>query len=411
MKMVSVRTKKGNRPLRILYVDGPGNVLGTFRKWREGRHDSNEVSFAFSEEFYSLAKDLNAEAIVVATHDEPGSIKDGNLTVLHHPVPSRARGGIAYHLGEIGFALWLIRTAVRSKVDVLIIADRIHWFALWPARLFGIRIVAMLHNALWPCGFQPTSRAFRVVSALNGIFWRTSVESTLCISPEVERQYSLVMGFTEPAYQVRPQYFPEVFANIPPTSPIGGVLCCFFAGRVARGKGAFDLIKIAEQLQVERPGEFHFEIAGDGTDLEEMRSTIVASGLQESFRMLGQLQMDDMARAYGRSQVVIVPTNATFTEGMNRVCIEAILAHRPVVTSRACPAIEVLGDAVLEVPVGDIGAYCRALLALKDDPDLYQRLSRATEKYVAPFFDRSQGYRACLHRAIAGLPPGAPLPT
>ena len=76
--------------------------------------------------------------------------------------------------------------------------------------------------------------------------------------------------------------------------------------------------------------------------------------------MLGRLQMDDMARAYGRSQVVIVPTNATFAEGMNRVCIEAILAHRPLITSRACPAIEVLSDAVLEVPVGDTGAYSRA---------------------------------------------------
>jgi glycosyltransferase involved in cell wall biosynthesis len=219
-----------------------------------------------------------------------------------------------------------------------------------------------------------------------------------------------MMGFTGPAYQVRPQYFPEVFAGIPIPSHIDGVLHCFFAGRVARGKGVFDLIEIAARLQAERPGEFYFEIAGDGPDLEEMKAAIVASGLQGSFHMLGQLQMDDMARAYGRSQVVIVPTNATFNEGKNRVCIEAILAHRPVVTSRACPAIEVLGDAVLEVPVGDIGAYCRALQTLRDDPSLYQRISLATEKYVGPFYDRSQGYRACLHRAIAKLPPGAPLP-
>jgi glycosyltransferase involved in cell wall biosynthesis len=411
MKMVSVRTKKGNRPLRILYVDGPGNVLGTFRKWREGRHDSNEVSFAFSEEFYSLAKDLNAEAIVVATHDESGSIKDGNFTVLHHPLPSRALGGIAYHLGEIGFALWLIRTAVRSKVDVLIIADRIHWFALWPARLFGIRIVAMLHNALWPCGFQPSSRSFRFLNALNGLFWRASVDSMLCVSPEVERQHSASMGITVPAHQVRTQYFSEVFASIPAPAPTEGILRCFFAGRLERGKGVLDLIKIAAQLQKDRPGQFIFEVAGTGSALEEMQREIVFSGLKESFHMLGKLDMEGMALAYGRSQVVVVPTTATFTEGMNRVCIEAVLAHRPVVTSKVCHAIDVFPDAVLEVPVGDIGAYCRALQMLKDETNLYQRLSAATEKYTAPFFDRSQGYRACLHRAIAGLPPGAPLPT
>jgi glycosyltransferase involved in cell wall biosynthesis len=142
-----------------------------------------------------------------------------------------------------------------------------------------------------------------------------------------------------------------------------------------------------------------------------MQREIAASGLQECFSMLGMLDMEGMACAYGRSHIVFVPTNATFAEGLNRVCVEAILAHRPVVTSPACPAIEVLGDAVLEVPIGDIDAYCRALQTLKDDPSLYQRKSLATEKYVEPFYDRSQGYRACLHRAIIGLPPGAPLPT
>jgi glycogen(starch) synthase len=186
-------------------------VLGTFQNWRQGRHDSNEVSFAFSEEFFSFAEDLHAEAIVISSNDHPGSVKHGSFTVLHHPIPSRARGGLAYHLGEIRFALWLVTTAISWRANVIIIADRVHWFALWPARIFGIRIIAMLHNALWPAGFPLSSRTFRAFSMINGLFWRNCIESTLTVSPEVERQYTSVMGITGPVHQVRPQYYPDVF--------------------------------------------------------------------------------------------------------------------------------------------------------------------------------------------------------
>jgi glycogen synthase len=403
-----VRTGK---PLRILYVDGPGNVLDTFSKWRAGRHDSNEVSFAFSEEFFSLAEELNAEATVISTNDTAGELHDGNFTILHHPVPSRYRGGLSYHLGEIGFALWLVRMAVRTHANVIIVADRVHWFALWPARLFGIRIVAMLHNSLWPRGFPSNSGAFAALNKLNGLFWRSAVDATLCVSPEVERQYASVMGLTKPAHQVSPQYFPEVFTPLPPPPPIAGTLHVLFAGRIESGKGIFDLIEIALHLHAERPGEFSFELAGTGSAFAEMQEMIDASAMHNYVRLLGRLDMHGMAEAYGRSHAVIVPTNANFSEGLNRVCIEAILARRPVVTSQACPAVDVLPDAVLEVPVGDIAAYCTALKSLKDDPALYQRLAIATEKYTAAYYDRSQGYRAALLRAILKLPPGAPLPS
>jgi glycogen(starch) synthase len=120
--------------------------------------------------------------------------------------------------------------------------------------------------------------------------------------------------------------------------------------------------------------------------------------------------MDGMALAYGRSHAIIVPTTANFAEGLNRVCIEAILAHRPVITSAACPAVDVLTDAVIEVPVGDIDAYDKALQSLKDDSALYLRLSNATEKYVGPFYDRAQGYRSSLRRAFEGIPPSGTAP-
>ncbi len=85
---------------------------------------------------------------------------------------------------------------------------------------------------------------------------------------------------------------------------------------------------------------------------------------------------------------------------MNRVCIEGVLAHRPVVTSRVSHVADVLGAAIVEVGVGKIDEYCSALERLKDDPDFYQLAIAMTENVSDPFYDRTQGYRSMLHRAL-----------
>ena len=45
-------------PLRILYAAGPGDVIGTYRHWKEGRDDPSQIAITYSGQFYSLCKEL-----------------------------------------------------------------------------------------------------------------------------------------------------------------------------------------------------------------------------------------------------------------------------------------------------------------------------------------------------------------
>ena len=95
-----------------------------------------------------------------------------------------------------------------------------------------------------------------------------------------------------------------------------------------------------------------------------------------------------------------------FAEGMNRVAIEGTLANRPVVTSPVAHAEDVLGPALVIVPVGDVDAYVAALQKLRTDPAFYAERCAATRTGTEAFFDGKQGFRAALQTALNLCFPG-----
>ena len=74
------------KPLRILYAAGPGNVLGTYRHWREGKDDPTQVAITYSGQFYEVCQELNAQTYVIATCRIPGRLADGNFRIVHRAV-------------------------------------------------------------------------------------------------------------------------------------------------------------------------------------------------------------------------------------------------------------------------------------------------------------------------------------
>ena len=396
------------KKLRILYVDGPGNVAGTFRQWITGSDDRTEVSRTFSGDVFDLIRDLGLDAYVVSTHPDAQRLQHGSIVVEHRPIPSRRASGFAFHLGELCHAAWLLRLTLRFRADVVIVADQFHWFALWPLHLLGRRLIVMLHCAFWPTGFRNRATSTRRLQTLNGRFWRKGVDVTLCVSPEVERQLREIAGpLTGPVLQVRAQYQRAFFAAIPPpVYTLDQPFRVLFAGRLEREKGVFDLLEIADQLALASPGAFTFELCGEGSVHEELARQIAACGLAGSFRLLGKLGREAMAQAFGRCHAVLVPTGLDFAEGMNRVAIEGVLAGRPVVTSPVAHAEDVLGDALIVVPVGDIHAYVAALQKLRADPVFYAERCAATRIGTEAFLDRTQGFRSRLETALKFCFPG-----
>ena len=63
-----------------------------------------------------------------------------------------------------------------------------------------------------------------------------------------------------------------------PTSAPGRPFTVLFAGRTEANKGIFDLVEICRSLEAERPGDFQFDICGEGSGLESLRASAAASG-------------------------------------------------------------------------------------------------------------------------------------
>jgi glycosyltransferase involved in cell wall biosynthesis len=389
--------------LKLLYAAGPGDVVGTFDHWLAGRDDPSEVSVTYSSQFFDACRDAGAQALVISSHLRADTRRSGAITVQNRPRRWPGAGGWRFHLEQLMFGLMLTWRAARFGADVAIIADAAHWYVLAMMRWTGVKVIPTLHCTFWPTGRRPTGLADRLLQRLNGWFWRRIPAATICLSPECERQVrELADRLSGPLIQARPRFRASTFAGIGPIRQ-GGALRVMYAGRIERAKGVFDLLEVARRIESSRPGAAVWEICGDGSALAELRIQSQAAGLGGVFLLLGKLDRPAMIQAYDRCQVVIVPTTSAFAEGFNKVCIEAALAGRAVVTSRYSHALDVLRDAAIEVDGDDVDGYEQAILRLLDSPGLLGSTAAAAAKVRGQFIDSPMGWGAVVADVISGL--------
>jgi glycosyltransferase involved in cell wall biosynthesis len=104
----------------------------------------------------------------------------------------------------------------------------------------------------------------------------------------------------------------------------------------------------------------------------------------------------------GNAQVVVVPTRSEFPEGLNQVVIEAVLSRRPVVTSKVCPAMELVSEAVVEAEADNVESYSAAIGQLIDNHELFAEKASAADGLREQFFDPKQGWAAKAYALIVG---------
>src|SRR6476469_6068885 len=86
------------RPLRILYAAGPGDVVGTFRHWKEGRDDPSQVAVTYSGQFYELCREIGACAYVISHCPRRDRESDAQFRTENRPVPFLHSPGALYLL-------------------------------------------------------------------------------------------------------------------------------------------------------------------------------------------------------------------------------------------------------------------------------------------------------------------------
>ncbi|WP_017719085.1 glycosyltransferase family 4 protein [Kamptonema formosum] len=393
-----------SKPLRLLYAAGPGNIIGTYSHWVNGRDDPSQVAITYSSQFYEVCRALDAQGYAISSFGEKKLLRDGQFRIEHRPNPFRTASGLLYHLGQLRYGLGLIVSAVCFRADVAIIADgTTHWFVLSLLERLGVRAIPSLHCALW-CKYTSPRTLEKWILKLNRYFFATGCSAILAASEDIAEQVeALTGGDLQPILKFLPAYRRTEFADVAEPDEKRSPFRVFFAGRIELDKGVFDLLKIAGGLADAGRHDIKFDLCGEGSALEPLRLAATQANLDSSFACHGYCNKPKMRQMFQQAHAVIVPTRTEFVEGFNQVIAESVLSGRPVVTSAVCPALSCVRDAVVEVPPNDIKGYTDALLDLCDDRDFYEEKRRGCLGVQEQFYDFSRSWGAALKSVLVGM--------
>ncbi len=175
-----------------------------------------------------------------------------------------------------------------------------------------------------------------------------------------------------------------------------------FAGRAAREKGLSVLLRAWTTSGLSAPSAA-LVLVGDGP----IRARAAATGAAV---LAGPAGPEELRNFYAGSDVVVMPSIPTrdFLEPWGLVANEAMSQGVPVIASDAVGAAA--GGLIehertgLVVPAGDAAALAAALLRLRDDPALRERLGTAARAAVAAY--SHDAWAAGMARALAAAGAG-----
>jgi len=153
----------------------------------------------------------------------------------------------------------------------------------------------------------------------------------------------------------------------PAPRPQGQVRTVLAIGRLVPQKG-FDLLV---QAMAELP-ELELLIVGEGPDASRLRGPRIA--------LRGWVS--DVPALLAQAELLVVPSR---WEGFGLVAVEAMAAGVPLIASDVPGLREVLGEAAVRVPPGDVGALAEAIRAVGADPERRCRMQEEGLRQAARF--------------------------
>jgi glycogen synthase len=389
--------RQGKRP-RLAYLSGPVDAAAVYDTWINGSQH-NYFGTSYLSQFYQLCTELDAEAYVVTTL--PGQYlrrQLGNVLIENRPEPLMWRG-LFYHIAVVCWYLRLMPGLIRFKPKVLIVtALQNYWFLLIFLNWWGIKILPSLHSMLWP-KFMTLRLSWRVLLRLNAIFYAKYASAIMAVSNDIAEQVRNLTGDNKRRVSVFLSTYPKnQFSSIRPANFNVNPFRIMFAGRIVSNKGIYDLLQIAYRLQLSETRPFHIDICGEGPELEPLRQRIKSLNITETISCHGFCAQEKLSSFFDKAHVIIVPSTSQCEEGFAKICVEAILAERPVVTSAVCPALASIREAAIEVPPDNVEAYFRAIMALSNDRKLYERKRLACKPLQTQFYDLNNSWGARLRQ-------------
>lgn len=262
------------------------------------------------------------------------------------------------------------RAADLAHVHFLLPDGLVAWLM---RRLTGLRFIATAHGSDVP-GYNP--HRFRLAHRLLAPLWRRIVASA-------DRVVCASMGLRDSIVRAAPEAAPVVIPNgldearFSPDQPRR--LALLSVTRLFERKGLHHLLDAAAGLRRPVP----IDIVGAGPQGAALEAQAARLGLPVTFH--GWLDNDDqkLRDLLEKTAIFVLPSSA---ENFPVSLLEAMAAGMAIVTTADTGCAEVVGDAALLVPSGDVPALGAALDRLIGDPALRARLGARARRHFERAF-------------------------
>ena len=350
--------------------------------------------------FMTVCEEQGRQAVIVTTH--PGDAYEEQFerfTILNRPFPDGRF--LHYHWRQLRWVqARLTELEKLGARTVVMTAAQDHWFVTPPFRRRGMRFINSYHCAVRDLSYSRLSsqEIFVRLSSRHHLYYG---DPTMAVSPLILRQLDQEFGASKrTSFQFIPDYDRDIFSGFDEHVVGEGPVEIIFAGRVEVNKGVFDLLKMCELLNDTGELVYRFHVHGEGSALTMLREAAARSRHKDLFCIHGFTAGGALAQHYAASHIVVVPTRSDFAEGLAKSVIEGVLALRPVVTSKVCPAIDVVREACVEAEMDDPNSYAQALRSLATRPDYLQEKVQAARKLRENFFQPFQSYSTTLRQSL-----------
>jgi glycosyltransferase involved in cell wall biosynthesis len=296
-------------------------------------------------------------------------------------------------------------TATRLQPDITVLKTSHEWRTL----IRDIPLLAVVRPSSGACvvqyhGSQPealNSPGHRFLKAGTRLLLQLADGVLLLCSEEIQgfSQFSRASRYvrvTNPAVPLPLAECSYDLAKLLQERRASGQFVALFVGRIIRSKGVFDLLVAVAALP--KSPQIHLVVVGEGKRSTDLGNAVRDLGLQDTVTLCGYEHGPQLAQLYHAADVLCLPTY--WGEGFPTVITEAMSAGLPVITTRIRGAADYLveGENALFVPARDPLSIAIALVRLRRDPSLCQRMSEANLRDVQRFSIESaaRNYHAAL---------------
>jgi len=156
-----------------------------------------------------------------------------------------------------------------------------------------------------------------------------------------------------------------------------------FIGRLVSTKGVQILLQAAERVRAEGL-RFQIKIIGEGPDRQSLESQMSALSLTENVKFLGYVPADDLERHLADVSTIVMPSLAGEVFGL--VAAENMARGKVLIASDSGALSEVIADAGLTFPPGDVNGLARCMKQVLQDETLPAKLGfKARERAEKEF--------------------------